>query len=118
MNWESLCTAYQVARLGTLSTVAEHLGIHHATAIRQIDQLEQSFGCRLFPPQAEWKILSWLVTHRHLTRTAKVQTPGAALKEARRVDGARLFNRLVECLKSPGIFMARAPGPLRQPDAS
>lgn len=47
-NWEALRSAYQVARLGTLSGAAETLGIHHATVMRHIDQLEAEVGCKLF----------------------------------------------------------------------
>ena len=47
-NWEEVRIAYHVARLGTLSAAAEHLGIHHATVIRHIDALEGQLGCKLF----------------------------------------------------------------------
>ncbi len=47
-NWSDIRTAYHVARLGTLSAAAGYLGIHHATAIRHIDALEQKLDCKLF----------------------------------------------------------------------
>lgn len=47
-DWDEIRIAYQVARLGTLSAAAEHLGVHHATVIRHIDTLEQRLGCKLF----------------------------------------------------------------------
>ena len=39
-NWEEIKTAYQVARMGTVSGAAEVLGVHHAMWMRWND------GCR------------------------------------------------------------------------
>lgn len=47
-NWDEVRTAYQVARIGTVSGAAEVLGVHHATVIRHIDALEARLGARLF----------------------------------------------------------------------
>ena len=52
-NWDEVRTAFQVARIGTVSGAAEVLGVHHATVIRHIDALEDRldgqflFGDRL-----------------------------------------------------------------------
>ncbi|MDA1286807.1 MAG: LysR family transcriptional regulator [Proteobacteria bacterium] len=51
-NWDEIRTAYQVARLGTLSAAAAQLGVHHATVIRHIDALEARLGCKLFQRHA------------------------------------------------------------------
>ena len=51
-NWDEIRIAYQVARLGTLSAAAAYLGVHHATVIRHIDNLEQRLGCKLFQRHA------------------------------------------------------------------
>ena len=51
-NWDEIKTAYQVARLGTVSGAAEVLGVHHATVIRHIDALEARLGVRLFQRHA------------------------------------------------------------------
>ena len=51
-NWDEIRTAYQVARLGTVSGAAEVLGVHHATVIRHIDALEKRLGARLFQRHA------------------------------------------------------------------
>jgi DNA-binding transcriptional LysR family regulator len=51
-NWDEIRTAYQVARLGTVSGAAEVLGVHHATVIRHIDALERRMGTRLFQRHA------------------------------------------------------------------
>lgn len=51
-NWDEIRTAYQVARLGTVSGAAEVLGVHHATVIRHIDALEARLGARLFQRHA------------------------------------------------------------------
>lgn len=51
-NWDELRTAYQVARLGTVSGAAEVLGVHHATVIRHIDALETKLGVKLFQRHA------------------------------------------------------------------
>ncbi|MGP3698352.1 LysR family transcriptional regulator [Rhodobacter sp. NSM] len=51
-NWDEVRTAFQVARLGTVSGAAEVLGVHHATVIRQIDALEKRLGARLFQRHA------------------------------------------------------------------
>lgn len=51
-NWDEIRTAYQVARLGTVSGAAEVLGVHHATVIRHIDALEARLGVKLFQRHA------------------------------------------------------------------
>ena len=47
-NWDEIRTAFQVARIGTVSGAAEALGVHHATVIRHVDALEQRLGTKLF----------------------------------------------------------------------
>ncbi|MEM6254230.1 MAG: LysR family transcriptional regulator [Cyanobacteria bacterium P01_D01_bin.156] len=47
-SWNEIRTAYQVARLGTVSAAAEYLGVHRATVIRHIDALEDVLGEKLF----------------------------------------------------------------------
>lgn len=47
-NWDEIRTAFQVARVGTVSGAAEVLGVHHATVIRHIDALEGRLGAKLF----------------------------------------------------------------------
>lgn len=51
-NWDEIKTAYQVARMGTVSGAAEVLGVHHATVIRHIDALEARLGVKLFQRHA------------------------------------------------------------------
>ncbi len=51
-NWDEVRTAFQVARLGTVSGAAEALGVHHATVIRHIDSLEERLGVKLFQRHA------------------------------------------------------------------
>ncbi len=51
-TWDEVRTAFQVARLGTVSGAAEVLGVHHATVIRHIDALERRLGTRLFQRHA------------------------------------------------------------------
>jgi DNA-binding transcriptional LysR family regulator len=51
-NWDEIKTAYQVARLGTVSGAAEVLGVHHATVIRHIDALEARLSVKLFQRHA------------------------------------------------------------------
>ncbi len=51
-NWDEIRTAFQVARIGTVSGAAEALGVHHATVIRHIDALEQRLGVKLFQRHA------------------------------------------------------------------
>lgn len=51
-NWDEIRTAFQVARMGTVSGAAEVLGVHHATVIRHIDALERRLGARLFQRHA------------------------------------------------------------------
>ncbi len=51
-NWDEIRTAFQVARIGTVSGAAEVLGVHHATVIRHIDALERRLGVRLFQRHA------------------------------------------------------------------
>ena len=51
-NWDEIKTAYQVARMGTVSGAADILGVHHATVIRHIDALEGRLGVKLFQRHA------------------------------------------------------------------
>jgi DNA-binding transcriptional LysR family regulator len=51
-NWDEIRTAYQVARMGTVSGAAEVLGVHHATVIRHIDALEKRMAAKLFQRHA------------------------------------------------------------------
>ncbi|MFV0514078.1 MAG: LysR family transcriptional regulator [Jhaorihella sp.] len=51
-NWDEVRTAFQVARMGTVSGAAEILGVHHATVIRHIDALERRLGVKLFQRHA------------------------------------------------------------------
>jgi DNA-binding transcriptional LysR family regulator len=51
-NWDEIRTAFQVARLGTVSGAADVLGVHHATVIRHIDALERRLGVKLFQRHA------------------------------------------------------------------
>ena len=47
-KWTELRTAYQVARLGTVSAAAQVLGLHRATINRHIDALEADIGTKVF----------------------------------------------------------------------
>lgn len=51
-NWDEVRTAYQVAKMGTVSGAADVLGVHHATVIRHIDALESRLGVKLFQRHA------------------------------------------------------------------
>jgi DNA-binding transcriptional LysR family regulator len=51
-NWDEVRTAYQVAKMGTVSGAAEVLGVHHATVIRHVDALEAKMGVKLFQRHA------------------------------------------------------------------
>lgn len=51
-NWDEIRTAFQVARIGTVSGAAEVLGVHHATVIRHVDALEERLGAKLFQRHA------------------------------------------------------------------
>ncbi len=51
-DWDEVRTAYQVARLGTVSGAAQALGVHHATVIRHVDSLEAKLGAKLFQRHA------------------------------------------------------------------
>lgn len=51
-DWDEVRTAYQVARLGTVSGAAQALGVHHATVIRHVDALEGKLGTKLFQRHA------------------------------------------------------------------
>jgi DNA-binding transcriptional LysR family regulator len=85
-NWDEVRTAYQVARLGTVSGAAEVLGVHHATVIRHIDAIESRLGVKLF--------------QRH----ARGYTPTEAGQDLLRVGQATddQLNQLVARLKGQG----------------
>ncbi|WP_170476809.1 LysR family transcriptional regulator [Ruegeria arenilitoris] len=85
-NWDEVRTAYQVARMGTVSGAAEVLGVHHATVIRHIDAIESRLGVKLF--------------QRH----ARGYTPTDAGEDLLRVAQATedQFNQLVGRMKGRG----------------
>lgn len=85
-NWDEVRTAFQVARIGTVSGAAEVLGVHHATVIRHIDALEDRLKVKLF--------------QRH----ARGYTPTEAGQDLLRVAQATddQFNQLVGRLKGQG----------------
>ena len=66
-DWNQVRTAYHVARLGTVSEAAKYLGLHHSTVIRQVTNLEEELGHKLF--------------HRH----ARGYTPTAAGENLSRI---------------------------------
>lgn len=47
-KWAELHTAYQVAKLGTVSAAAVELGLHRATVNRHIDLLEDELAAKIF----------------------------------------------------------------------
>ncbi|WP_342234480.1 LysR family transcriptional regulator [Inquilinus sp. OTU3971] len=47
-DWNDLRHFLAVARAGTVSSAARHMGVDHATVIRRVDALEQGLGSRLF----------------------------------------------------------------------
>ena len=59
-KWAELRTAYQVAKLGTVSAAANALGFHRATVNRHIDVLEQEMGARIFIRHAQGYTLTEL----------------------------------------------------------
>ena len=85
-NWDEVRTAYQVARMGTVSGAADVLGVHHATVIRHIDAIEARLGVKLF--------------QRH----ARGYTPTDAGEDLLRVAQATedQFNQLVGRMKGRG----------------
>ena len=66
-DWNQVRTAYHVARFGTVSEAAKFLGLHHSTVIRQVTNLEEELGHKLF--------------HRH----ARGYTPTAAGENLSRI---------------------------------
>ncbi|MGB0894411.1 MAG: LysR family transcriptional regulator [Parashewanella sp.] len=47
-QWEDYRSAFEVAKQGSLSQAAKHLGIAHSTILRHIDRLEQQLTTKLF----------------------------------------------------------------------
>ena len=85
-HWDEVRTAYQVARLGTVSGAAEVLGVHHATVIRHIDALEGRLGVKLF--------------QRHARGYTPTEAGQDLLKVAKAADDQ--FNQLGARLKGHG----------------
>ncbi|PJE35147.1 LysR family transcriptional regulator [Pseudooceanicola lipolyticus] len=85
-NWDEVRTAYQVARMGTVSGAAEVLGVHHATVIRHIDALEARLGVKLF--------------QRHPRGYTPTEAGQDLLRVAQTTDDQ--FNQLVARLKGQG----------------
>lgn len=85
-NWDEVKTAYQVARMGTVSGAAEVLGVHHATVIRHIDSLEGRLGVKLF--------------QRHARGYTATEAGQDLLRVAQATDDQ--FNQLVGRIKGRG----------------
>ena len=85
-NWDEIRTAFQVARLGTVSGAADVLGVHHATVIRHIDTLEKRLGSKLF--------------QRHARGYTPTEAGQELLKVAQTTD--EQFNQLVSRIKGQG----------------
>ena len=47
-NWDDYRSAFEVAKVGSLSQASKHLGISHSTLLRHIDRLEQHLMTKLF----------------------------------------------------------------------
>ena len=89
-TWDEIRTAYQVARLGTVSGAAEVLGVHHATVIRHIDALEKRLGSKLF--------------QRHARGYTPTEAGQELLKVAQTTEDQ--FNQLVSRIKGHGETVA------------
>jgi DNA-binding transcriptional LysR family regulator len=85
-NWDEVRTAFQVARMGTVSGAAEVLGVHHATVIRHIDAIEARLGVKLF--------------QRHARGYTPTEAGQDLLQVAQATDDQ--FNQLVGRLKGQG----------------
>lgn len=85
-NWDEVRTAYQVARMGTVSGAAEVLGVHHATVIRHIDSIEARLGVKLF--------------QRHARGYTPTEAGSDLLRVAQATDDQ--FSQLVGRLKGQG----------------
>ena len=89
-TWDEIRTAFQVARLGTVSGAAEVLGVHHATVIRHIDALEKRLGSKLF--------------QRHARGYTPTEAGTELLKVAQTTEDQ--FNQLVSRIKGQGETVA------------
>ena len=85
-DWDEVRTAYQVARLGTVSGAAQTLGVHHATVIRHIDSLEGKLGAKLF--------------QRHARGYTPTEAGQDLLVVARQADDQ--FNQLISRIRGRG----------------
>lgn len=85
-NWDEIRTAFQVAKMGTVSGAAQVLGVHHATVIRHIDSLEQTLGVKLF--------------QRHARGYTPTEAGTDLLKVAQATDDQ--FSQLVNRIKGRG----------------
>ena len=85
-NWDEIRTAYQVARMGTVSGAADVLGVHHATVIRHIDAIETRLGVKLF--------------QRHARGYTPTEAGSDLLRVAQATDDQ--FNQLAGRLKGQG----------------
>lgn len=71
-RWTEIRTAYEVAKLGTVSAAADEMAVHRATVIRRIDALEKELGAKIF--------------HRHTKGYAPTEIGYDLLKVARLTD--------------------------------
>ncbi len=106
-NWDEFRTAYQVARLRTVSGAAEALGVHHATVIRHIDSLESKLGAKLFQRHARGYTPTEagedLLTVASTTEDQLTQLAGRIHGRGASVSG----NLIVTCLPQMSPLLAR-----------
>ncbi len=113
-NWDEIRTAFQVARVGTVSGAADVLGVHHATVIRHIDALEERLGTKLFqrhargytPTEAGADLLSVAQT----TEDQFAQLAGRIRGRGEDVSGELIITTLLELgpLLVPGMAKFQA----------
>ncbi len=117
-NWDEVRTAYQVARMGTVSGAAEVLGVHHATVIRHIDALEQRLGVKLFQRHARGYTATEagrdLLQVAQATEDQFTQLAGRIKGQGEGVNGELVVTSLssVSCLLVPILtdFQSENPG--------
>lgn len=106
-NWDEVRTAYQVARLGTVSGAAEVLGVHHATVIRHIDALESRLGVRLF--QRHPRGYTPTESGQELLKVARVTDDQFAQLAARIAGAGSEFSGELVVTSLPGLSPLVAP---------
>jgi DNA-binding transcriptional LysR family regulator len=92
-NWEDLQFILSVAKGGSLSAAARHLGVNHTTIMRHVKEFESTYQVKLFEHRATGYVLTFESRHI-LASLTSIESSVAALEHSIRGDEASFEGRI------------------------